>query len=189
MQIFFLYEVSEIDIINIVNALNEKKSAGYDKISVKVLKMLVKYKPEIIVKLINMSFEEVVFPENLKVSTVTPIYKSGEINCLGNYRPISVPSIFSKVIETAMKNRLYKFLNKNNLFSKNQFGFIKGLGTEDALLRFTYKSLIPTYKSLNDNLKTVAIFIDISKAFDSVNHEILLSKIYAAGVSQFVYDF
>ena len=175
---FFLYEVSEIEIINIVNALNENKSAGYDKISVKVLKMLVKYKPEIIVKLINMSFEEGVFPENLKVSTVTPIYKSGEINCLGNYRPISVLPIFSKIIETAMKNRLYKFLNKNNFFSKNQFGFIKGLGTEDALLRFT----TTIYKSLNDNIKTVAIFIDISKAFDSVNHDILLSKMYAAGV-------
>jgi len=175
---FVVHDVTEHEISTVINSLNENKSVGFDKISATILKLLFKYKPDIIVNLINMSFNESVFPEGLKLAIVTPIYKAGDINYLGNYRPISVLPIFSKVIEIAMKNRLYSFLTKYKFFSENQFGFIKGKGTEDALLKFT--TLI--YESLNNNLKTIAIFIDISKAFDSVNHNILLRKLYLAGI-------
>ena len=175
---FFLYDVTEQEVGLVVNALNDRKSVGFDKISAVTLKLFFKYRPEIFVNLINMSFDHGVFPDNLKLAVVSPIYKAGDKNHLGNYRPISVLPFFSKVIETTMKNRLYQFLTKKNFFSENQFGFIKGKGTEDALLRFT----TTIYKSLNDNFKTLAIFIDISKAFDSVNHDILLRKLYLAGV-------
>lgn len=175
---FYLMETSNTELSGIINSLNERKSVGYDNMSVRLLKILAKHKPDVLTNITNKSFQQGKFPDELKTACVTPIHKGGDKNVFGNYRPISVLPVFSKVIEKAMKDRLYSFLSKANFFSVNQYGFMKGLGTENALLKFS--STI--YNSLNRNLKSVAIFIDISKAFDSVNHDILLRKLYYAGV-------
>ena len=81
-----------------------------------------------------------VFPEEVKIARVTPIFKGGEISDLGNYRPISVLSCFSKILEKSMYNRLYKHLLNNNIFYKKQFGFQENHSTDHAIIQLVEKN-------------------------------------------------
>ena len=110
---------------------------------------------------------------------MTPIYKSGEKYEPGNYRPISILPCFSKLLERIMHNRLYKYLQKNDLLYQKQFGFQSKHSTEHALLEFT--NFI--YKSFENSEKILSVFIDLSKAFDTVNHAILLEKLKFYGIN------
>jgi Reverse transcriptase (RNA-dependent DNA polymerase) len=96
----------------------------------------------------------------------------------GNYRPISLLSQLSKILEKCLKKRLMSFLNANNLISSNQFGFIKNKCTDDAIFQLTSN----LYKALDNSEKALAIFLDLAKAFDTVNHSILLSKMEDIGI-------
>lgn len=95
-----------------------------------------------------------------------------------NYRPISLLSSFAKIFEKLIMKRLVNFLDCNSFFSNNQFGFRSRLSTEDALLQF----LEPVYDDLNKSKYSSALFIDITKAFDTVDHEILIEKMWYAGI-------
>lgn len=95
-----------------------------------------------------------------------------------NYRPIVLISNIAKIFEKIIYNRLYKFLDKNDFFAKNQFGFLKGKNTSDALEQLTNF----VYSNVNFNKKVTATFIDLKKAFDTVNYKILLNKIERAGI-------
>lgn len=114
-----------------------------------------------------------VVPDLLKVAQVTPIFKSGDLTVLSNYRPISVLPAFSKILERIMYNRIYNHLiSINSLFDK-QFGFQKNHSTEHAILQLVRNIT----KSFENGEFTLGVFIDLSKAFDTVNHNILLKKI------------
>ena len=113
-----------------------------------------------------------------KISRVTPIYKSGEVTDTGNYRPIATLSSFSKVLERLIYNQLYLFLEKNDIIYKYQFGFRKGYSTEQAILEIT-----DNLNAAIDNKQiTCGLFLDFSKAFDTVNHDILLPILYTYGI-------
>jgi len=119
-----------------------------------------------------------VFPDCLKLSIVTPIFKKTNSFHISNIRPISLLSIFSKVFEKVMVLRLTKYLNSFLFFSNKQFVFQKGKSTEDALLNITSK----VYDSFNMSFKTTGLFIDFRQAFDLENHSILLNKLETVGV-------
>ena len=128
--------------------------------------------------IVNQSFEQDIFPEILKIAQVLPIRKKEDIVTVSNYRPISLLSGFSKIFEKAMYHRIYSFLCKYKLINTNQFSFSSNHSTKHALI-----SLIETIKkSLDNNEIVCGVFIDLRKAFDNLNHEILLEKLNHYGI-------
>ena len=124
------------------------------------------------------------FPEVLKTAKITPIYKKGNREFLENYRPISTLPIFGKIFEKVLYKRLYNFLVSKNILSENQFGFRKGHSTSHAL-----NSSVNIIKEAHKSKKhVIGIFIDLSKAFDTINHKIMLQKLYHSGIRGVAYD-
>ena len=119
-----------------------------------------------------------IVPEVFKISRVAPIYKSGGVTDTGNYRPIATLSSFSKVLEQLIYNQVYQFLEKNDIIYKYQFGFRKGYSTERAILEITDNLDL----AIDNKHITCGQFLDFSKAFDPINHDILLSKLYTYGI-------
>lgn len=174
---FVLIELNDSDVLYLINTLSNKTSSDYDGISIKLIRQFALNNVNFITNFINTSFDSSYFPTSLKKATITPIFKSGDKNCFSNYRPISILPVFSKIIEKAIADKMYNFLNYTKFFSENQYGFIKGKSTEKALLEFSKF----VHNSIEKSKKTVAIFLDISKAFDHVNHNILVKKLEYAG--------
>lgn len=112
------------------------------------------------------------FPEALKLSIIKPVLKKGESDVMDNYRPIALISIHAKIFEKAMYERIYKFLEKYNVLAKEQNGFRKGKSTSLA----AFNLIKNVTENIDKNIETVAIFFDMSKAFDFVSHDILLCK-------------
>ena len=129
-------------------------------------------------KSINISFKTGYFPDELKIARITPIHKKGAKNILNNYRPIASLPYMSKIYEKAMANRLFSFLNKFSLISEHQFGFQKKKSTSDALISFIEKN----YVALNNRKNAMNVFLDLSKAFDTVDHSILINKLHFYGI-------
>ena len=158
--------------------LKSNKSSGFDDISSEVIKYVFDALVEPIMYIFDLSIKKGVFPDKLKIARITPIFKSGKEEIISNYRPISVLSCFSKILERIMYNRLYSFLIENNILYDKQFGFQKEHSTEHAILQLTNQIL----QSFNQDKYTIGVFIDLSKAFDTVDHNILLKKLSFYGV-------
>ena len=168
------FEVTDLN--DLILGLNNNKSTYY---SPKVLKSLVNNISPTLVRLFNKCYAEGYFPDELKTAKVIPLFKNkGDINELGNYRPISMLSVFSKLFEKLVHKNLCKYLDGNNIINENQFGFRASHSTSHALINAAEN----LYKSLDNDLHTLGIFIDFSKAFDTVNHSILCSKLEHYGI-------
>ena len=142
-------------------SLKINKSPGYDDISFNVLKKCFSSLCEPLKYLFNLSIEKGIFPDDLKIAKVTPIYKTDDISNLSNYRPISVLSCFSKILERIMYNRLYQYLTENKILYHKQFGFQTGHSTEHAIVQLVDQIL----ESHEHNKYILGVFIDLSRAF------------------------
>ena len=126
----------------------------------------------------KISFENGVFPTELNIANVVPIYKPGDEMIFTNYRPVSVSPVFSNLLERLMYNRLIEFINTNNLLYEYQFGFQKRKSTRMALIFLIDKIT----EALDQGNCVIGIFIDFSKAFDTVDHNLLLQKMKLYGI-------
>ena len=131
-----------------------------------------------LVIMFNKSFQEGCFPEILKIAKAIPVHKGDVTTDPGNYRPISLLSLFDKLLEKVILNRLLQLLNKNDMLYKYQFGFRKNHATSNALTEV----IDHIYKSLDVGNYVFGIYIDLKKAFDTVQHQILLYKLQHYGI-------
>ena len=158
----------------------DNKSSGPQSIPIDLLKLAADIIINPLCKIISNSFNSGIFPDALKICKVIPIHKGDSADDLNNYRPISLLSIFDKIIEKLMYKRLYNFLEKHNILFQNQFGFRKNNSTTFALLEITER----IKESIDKHKFGCGIFIDLRKAFDTVNHTILLKKLMHYGIRE-----
>jgi hypothetical protein len=166
------------EIKSIINGLKNKKSAGVDEISPKLIKSIADLIVTPLSHILNCSFVEGQFPSKLKQTIIRPILKSGDKSCCNNYRPISLISTFSKVFEKAVLNRLWSFLETNGIVFEGQHGFVKNRSTTSAMLSLINRVV----KDIDSKQFAVGMFFDFTKAFDMVDHELLLCKMSHIGV-------
>ena len=172
------HELTEDELLNSVSLLKPNKSSGVDDVSSNVIIKSINFIKIPLLHIFNLSLKYGVFPENLKIAKVTPIYKTGDPSDVSNYRPISVLTCFSKILERVMYKRLYSFLTINNILYDKQFGFKSGHSTNHAIIHLVHE----IFKAFDENKFTLGVFIDLSKAFDTVDHNILLHKLKNYGV-------
>lgn len=171
-------KTSPDEIVNIISNLKTDSSAGLDKFPTRLLKDISNNIAPFLSNSINECFDLGKFPDKYKIARVITIFKSGDKFDPSNYRPISILSVFSKVFENAIKSRLINYMNLHSVINSNQFGFVKGSNTTTATLNL----LKEIYDNLNSSKKTACIFIDVMKAFDSMDFDILLSKLQSIGI-------
>jgi hypothetical protein len=178
-------EVSETSLITIIKNFKESDSQDVNGVSSLVLKSVANQIATPLTHLLNTCLSKGVFPDELKIARTTPVYKNGDVSQLSNTRPISVLPVFSKVLETIMKQQLVTYFEKNNLLSDSQYGFRSGRSTTSALLSLV-KTISEAFES-NDYVHLSPC--DLSKAFDVVPHVVLLAKLSRYGVGGTAFRF
>ena len=168
----------DTEVADLINSLKDGKSSGPNSLPTSILKLVRNTISNPLCKILNNSFVTGTFPDIFKLAKVIPVFKKGSKLKCSNYRPISLLSNISKLFEKIMHKRLYSFLNKFNCLYKYQFGFRHKHSTTQALLEITEN----IRKALDNRLFACGIFVDLQKAFDTVNHDILLSKLSYYGV-------
>ena len=163
-------EVSEI-----ISQLNNSKASD---ISARILKKCSDIISPILSQFYNSFMDKAIFPEILKVGQISPIFKKGDAQLLDNYRPVSLLPIFGKIFEKIIYSRLYDYLCHKNIIYDKQFGFRKSHSTSHAI-NFSVNTVA---KAIEDKKHVIGIFIDLSKAFDTINHSILLTKLDNYGI-------
>lgn len=173
----FFYETDPQEVEFYINELKCNKSPGFDLITSEILKLLIQEVKFPLSYLINKILNDGYFPKSFKIGLIKPLHKKGSKDTVENYRPITLTSSLSKVVEKIIKKRIVCYFEKYNIISKKQFGFKKGVSTEDAIIYLTSN----IYKNLDKNKKVIAIFLDLAKAFDTVDHNIMVEVFEGLG--------
>ena len=180
----FLNPTDEYEVISIINKFKPNKASGIDDIPTKLIKAAKHILSPYLTIIFNLGLEKGHYYDELKIARVTPLFKGGIKSEVKNYRPISILTAFNKVFETIIKKRLVNFWNRFEVFSPTQFGFRENYSTTLAITHL--REYILT--ELDNNMNICALFIDLAKAFDTVNHEILLYKLTQYGIRGFAND-
>ena len=176
----FIDPVSPSAVINVIHKLKPKTSFGHDSISTKLLKATICQIIQPLTYIINKSFETGIVPADMKIAKVVPVHKSSDQTLLKNYRPISLLPAFSKVIEKLMFNKIVSFFNANSLFYKHQYGFRSKHSTIHPIIHLLNHCADSINKTPPEY--TLSIFCDLSKAFDVIDHKILIYKLRNYGI-------
>ena len=175
---FYLSETTQQEVEDLIKALAINKANDIYGLSASFVKPGGPTIASIISILFNKSINQGIFPSALKNAKVIPIHKGDSLFETSNYRPISLLPIFSKIFEKLMYTRIFSFVKKHNILYENQFGFQKKMSTEMAV-NALINNIITTYENKE---QSVCIFLDFAKAFDTVNHDILLNKLEYYGI-------
>ena len=174
----FLYKVEEKEVSKIISSFNGNKAAGDDDIKPRLLKICNPHLSRQITHIINLSFVTGIVPEKLKIAKVIPIYKKNDKSDPNNYRPISLLSIINKIMEKLMHKRISVFLEKHKLLYKYQFSYREKHSTTQAVIEIVDNII----QELEEGNMVAGIYLDLSKAFDTVDHKILKHKLEHYGI-------
>jgi len=166
------------EIEKIIKSLKSKNTGGYDEISTQILKLSAPYIIPPLTYICNAILNSGIFPDRLKCAIIKPIFKKGDDQEIMNYRPISLLTSFSKVIEKLIYVRLLDHINTNCILVNEQNGFRTQSSTEQA----TFSLINNILTAMNNNLKIGGIFCDLQKAFDCMDHKILMNKLQFYGI-------
>ena len=176
---FNVHCITEIETMKAIDTLENKSSSGHDGISNKIVKLLKNEISKPLTVIINQMLKTGIFPDSFKTSKIVPLFKNGDHGLLTNYRPISLLPTISKVFERVIYDQMYLYFNNNNLLADEQFGFRKNHSTEYATIK-----LVDHISNEMESGKTpVTLFIDLSKAFDTLSFDILLQKLNYYGIA------
>ena len=168
------------NIEKLIDSLQEKTATGFDEINIKLIKDAKKEISPIICKLINLGYNINAFPSCLKHAIIKPIFKKDNKNDISNYRPIAILPALSKIFERSASNQLVEFLEKNQLLSKAQHAYRKLHGTNTCLV----ETINHIHQALDNKQHAALISLDLSKAFDCLNHQLLLQKLENLGLEK-----
>lgn len=175
---FYLYPVTPNEMRAEMMKLKSDKSPGPDNMSPRMIKICLDELLEPLTVITNEIFASADYPELLKLAKVIPIYKKNDPEDPGNYRPISLLNIINKLVEKHIHKRLFKFVTKHKLLYKYQFGFQPKLSTTLALIEIVQN----IQQAIEKGEYTLGIYLDLTKAFDTVDHKILLDKLEHYGI-------
>ena len=176
---FKFNHLSKTQIVEATKMLLDKKTPDHTGVSTNFIKQIIYSILDPLCHIFNLSFSTGIVPTQLKIAKVIPIFKSGDKSNMDNYRPISLLSTFSKILEKIVASRLYNFLDSEKILSKWQFGFRSGHATVHPMTHFLNRIA----DSFNSKKHSIAIFCDLKKAFDTCDHDILLLKLDKYGIS------
>lgn len=168
-----MQRVTNSELLDLANKMKNKYSSGDDQIPTSIVKLSTSKTVEVLNYIINNSLKFGIFPNQLKLAKIVPLHKEGSLDNLNNYRPISLLPSFSKIFERVMCSRLISFMNKCELLSTTQHGYLKGRSTTTAIFQFT-KVILDLFE---EKKLSLGMFIDLSKAYDCIDRELLLNKL------------
>ena len=175
----FIPETQE-NVEKLISNLKEKTATGYDHLDVKLVKDLKTAISPLLTKLINLGYKQKYFPDCLKKAIIKPIFKDKDQNDISNYRPIAILPILSKIFERAATDQIMDYLVKHNLLTKTQHAYLKKHSTNTCLVEL----INYIHQLLDSSYQTAIVKIDLSKAFDTINHEKLLLKLKNLGLHE-----
>lgn len=178
VEVFEWSTVSIQDILNATKSMSASESLDFYGMSNNLLKCTIVCLAEPLVFCINNLLKDGIFPDELKISRICPVYKKGPKDQPQSYRPISIIPVLGKLIEVLVYNQLFSFFDRNNIFNSSQFGFRRGKSTTNALDELVRQ----IYLSFEKKSYAQATFCDLSKAFDCVDRSILLGKLEHYGI-------
>jgi len=174
----FLTPITENEVAKVAKSLKNKFTSGNDDIPDYVVKQCIDYLKKPLTDIYNLSLESGIFPEQLKIAKVIPVHKKGNTKNINNYRPIATLSVFSKMLEKLVYNRIIAFIESNRIITDAQHGFRSKRSTETALQDFVNN----VQTAVDNKMNPVGIFLDLSKAYDVLDHRLLLDKLNVYGI-------